>query len=65
MQENQLKIKRWQTGIKQYEFATLLKCSSPYLSMVENHRIDPPLEFKLKAARLLNVTLDELFPNQA
>jgi DNA-binding XRE family transcriptional regulator len=65
MKENQLKIKRWKTGIKQYELASLLQCSSPYLSMVENNRVDPPLEFKLKVARLLKVSLEELFPIQS
>jgi len=37
---NLLKIKRWESGIKQYELAILLGCSSTYLSMVENGRIE-------------------------
>lgn len=60
--DNQLKIKRWKTGLKQYELASLMECSSPYLSLVENNRIDPPIEFKLKVARILNEKIEEVFP---
>ncbi len=60
--QNYLKIKRWEAGLKQYELASLLMCSSPYLSMVENMRLDPPEEFKKKAASILKVPVDEIFP---
>ncbi|MDZ7316651.1 MAG: helix-turn-helix transcriptional regulator [candidate division KSB1 bacterium] len=58
---NQLKIKRWESGIKQYELAILLGCSSTYLSMVENGRIEPTEQFKSKAAEIFNTTVEELF----
>jgi len=62
LKPNLLKIKRWEKGIKQYELAEKLKCSAPYLSMVENSRLDPPMEFKLKVVKILKVTLEEVFP---
>ena len=62
MKPNLLKIRRWEKGIKQYELAEKLKCSAPYLSMVENSRLDPPLEFKLKVIKVLKATLQEVFP---
>lgn len=59
--QNLLKIKRWESGIKQYELAILLGCSSTYLSMVENGRIEPTESFKIKVAEIFNVPVDELF----
>ena len=59
---NLLKIKRWEAKIKQYELANLLKCSAPYLSMVENGRTEPSEEFMRQAAKLLEVEIDQLFP---
>ena len=62
---NVLKIKRWERGIKQYELAILLGCSSTYLSMVENGRIEPTEKFKTKVAELFSVSVDEIFSTQA
>ena len=59
--KNVLKIKRWEAGLKQYELAFLLGCSSTYLSLVENNRIEATAEFKKKAAELFNVPVDEIF----
>jgi len=59
---NLLKIKRWEAKIKQYELANLLKCSAPYLSMVENGRVEPSEAFMQNAAKLLNVKVEKLFP---
>jgi transcriptional regulator with XRE-family HTH domain len=59
---NLLKIKRWQAGMRQYELASRLGCSPPYLSMVENGRIESTEEFKVKAAQIFNVTVEEIFP---
>jgi len=59
--KNMLKIKRWQAGLKQYELAEILKCSPPYLSMVENGRVEATEEFKRKAAEALESTVEELF----
>lgn len=59
--QNLLKIKRWESGIKQYELAILLGCSSTYLSMVENGRIEPTESFKIKVAEIFNVPVNELF----
>ncbi len=58
---NQLKIKRWEAGLKQYELAFLLGCSSTYLSMVENNRIEATVHFKRKVAEIFNVRIDEIF----
>ncbi len=58
---NQLKIKRWEAGLKQYELAFLLGCSSTYLSMVENNRIEATVDFKRKVAEIFNVRIDEIF----
>jgi len=58
---NQLKIKRWEAGLKQYELAFLLGCSSTYLSMVENNRIEATMDFKRKVAEIFNVRIDEIF----
>lgn len=58
---NQLKIKRWEAGLKQYELAFLLGCSSTYLSMVENNRIEATSEFKRKVAEIFNVNISEIF----
>ena len=60
--KNALKIKRWQAGLKQYELAYLMGCSSTYLSLVENNRIEPTNSFKLKASEIFNTHMDELFP---
>jgi len=59
--KNVLKIKRWEAGLKQYELAFLLGCSSTYLSLVENNRIEATAEFKRKTAELFNVPVDEIF----
>ena len=60
--KNMLKIKRWQSGLKQYELAEILDCSPPYLSMVENGRVDAPEEFKRKVADIFDTSVEELFP---
>ena len=60
---NNLKIKRWESGLKQYELAFLLGCSATYLSMVENNRIEATSEFKKKTAEIFGLTLDEIFQN--
>ena len=62
MVRNNLKVKRWELGIKQYEMADMLGCSAPYLSMVENGRVEPPTMFKLRVAKVLNLKPDQLFP---
>jgi DNA-binding XRE family transcriptional regulator len=59
--KNILKIKRWERGIKQYELAILLGCSSTYLSMVENGRIQPSQNFKEKVAEIFNLEIEEIF----
>jgi DNA-binding XRE family transcriptional regulator len=59
---NLLKIRRWEIGLKQYELAEMLNCSAPYLSMVENERLDPPEDFKRKVAMVLKVKVNEVFP---
>lgn len=59
--KNMLKIKRWERGIKQYELAILLGCSSTYLSMVENGRVEPTEKFKTKVAEIFNAPVDHLF----
>jgi transcriptional regulator with XRE-family HTH domain len=48
--------------MKQYELANRLGCSASYLSMVENGRVEPPEEFKTKAAAALQTEVKELFP---
>ncbi|HPG38505.1 MAG TPA: helix-turn-helix transcriptional regulator [bacterium] len=58
---NQLKIKRWEAGLKQYELAFLLGCSSTYLSMVENNRLEATSDFKRKVADIFNVHIEEIF----
>ena len=63
MIKNMLKIRRWQTGLKQYELADILNCSPPYLSMVENGRVEATEEFKRKAADALETTVEALFPS--
>jgi len=59
--KNLLKVKRWEAGLKQYELAFLLGCSSTYLSLVENNRIEATKEFKKKAAEIFNIPVEELF----
>jgi putative transcriptional regulator len=65
LMKNQLKIKRWEAGLRQYELANRLGCSASYLSMVENGRLEPTEEFKLKAAAALQVEIETLFPKKA
>lgn len=60
--KNLLKVRRWEAGMKQYELATRLHCSAPYLSIIENGRIDPPDEFKAMVAQILNLKVEEIFP---
>lgn len=59
--KNLLKVKRWEAGLKQYELAFLLGCSSTYLSLVENNRIEATSEFKRKAAEIFSVPVDDIF----
>ncbi len=59
--KNLLKVKRWEAGLKQYELAFLLGCSSTYLSLVENNRIEATREFKKKAAEIFNVNVEDIF----
>ncbi|NUM72796.1 helix-turn-helix domain-containing protein [candidate division KSB1 bacterium] len=61
--KNLLKLRRWEAGMKQYELATKLNCSAPYLSVVENGRIDPPEEFKLLVAQIFNLSVEDIFPH--
>jgi DNA-binding XRE family transcriptional regulator len=60
--KNLLKLMRWETGMKQYELAIKLRCSAPYLSLVENGRIEPPDEFKALAAQIFKTNVKEIFP---
>jgi len=60
--KNLLKLMRWEVGMKQYELAIKLRCSAPYLSLVENGRIEPPDEFKTLAAQVFNTNVEEVFP---
>ncbi|HOZ36288.1 MAG TPA: helix-turn-helix transcriptional regulator [bacterium] len=60
--KNTLKIKRWKAGLKQYELAFLLGCSTTYLSQVENNQVEPNEEFQRKAAEIFGVRVDEIFP---
>ena len=60
--KNFLKVKRWELGIKQYELAKLLNCSAPYLSLIENGRLEAPPEFQEKAANILKLDKETLFP---
>jgi DNA-binding XRE family transcriptional regulator len=62
--KNLLKMMRWETGMKQYELAIRLHCSAPYLSLVENGRVDPPAAFKEKAAQIFKVDVEEIFPGK-
>ncbi len=62
--KNLLKLKRWEAGMKQYELANRLGCSASLLSMVENGRTEPTVEFKEKAAAILNLDADVLFPKK-
>ena len=62
--KNMLKVKRWELGVKQYELASKLQCSAPYLSMVENGRVVPSEDFKERAAAILKVAVYELFPEE-
>ena len=59
--KNLLKVKRWEAGLKQYELAFLLGCSSTYLSLVENNRIEATAEFKKKAAEIFSVPVEDIF----
>jgi DNA-binding XRE family transcriptional regulator len=58
---NLLKVKRWEAGLKQYELAFLLGCSSTYLSLIENNRIEATNEFKRKASEIFSVKVEEIF----
>jgi len=62
--KNVLRIKRWQASLNQYELAEILKCSPPYLSMVENCRVEATEDFKQKAAAALNSTVEDIFPEK-
>lgn len=62
--KNILKIKRWEHGIKQYELAILLGCSSTYLSMVENSRIEPSETFKKKVAEIFHMNIEQIFQSE-
>jgi DNA-binding XRE family transcriptional regulator len=58
---NNLKIRRWESGLKQYELAFLIGCSTAYLSMVENNRIEATTEFKKKTSEIFGIAISEIF----
>ncbi len=60
--KNLIRIYRWEAGLKQYELAGRVGCSSPYLSQVENFRTEPDDTFKEKVAEVLHTPREILFP---
>ena len=60
--KNLVRIYRWEAGLKQYELAAQVGCSPPYLSLVENFRVEPNDEFKEKVAQVLDTSMEVLFP---
>jgi transcriptional regulator with XRE-family HTH domain len=61
---NLIKIYRWEAGLKQYELAARLGCSPPYLSLVENFRVEPDGQFKERLSEILRVPKEALFPKR-
>ena len=55
---------RRKKGLKQYNLAKLLGCSPSYLSKIEKGIQMPNKEFKTKCAKILQISVRELFPCQ-
>ena len=62
MPKNNVKVKRWKAGIRQYELAQKIKIPPPVLSEIENGIRDPSEEQKVKLAKSLGCSMRELFP---
>lgn len=61
---NNLKSKRKEFGLKQYELASLLGCSPKQLSSIENNKQEANTSFKKEAAKLFNIPVSEMFPSK-
>ncbi len=59
---NSLKLQRVKSGdITQQELADLVHCSRQTINSIEKSRFKPSVELALKLARVLNVSVEELF----
>lgn len=56
-----MKAKRIEKDIKQQEFAKMLGITPQYLRRIEKGEIDVKRSFMIRASRLLDTPVDELF----
>ena len=63
MLRNQVRIKRWEQGLKQYELAARVNVPPPTISLIENGHLDPDDKLKFKISKALDCkSVEEIFP---
>lgn len=63
MLRNQVRIKRWEQGLKQYQLASRVNVPPPVISLIENGHLDPDDKLKFKIAKALDCkSVEEIFP---
>ena len=59
--ENKIRIKRKELGISQEELAIKRRVSRQTINAIENNKYDPTLSLAFSLAKVLGITVDELF----
>lgn len=62
--ENLIKTRRTQMKLSQDNLAKKCKVSRQTINAIENNKYDPTLSLAFSLARVLEVTVDELFKNK-
>jgi len=59
--KNNIKQLRKDKGLRQEDMAVLLNVSRQTIIAIENNKYNPTLELAMRMARLLDMTIEELF----
>lgn len=59
--KNHIKKYRTQKGLLQQELADLCEVSRQTVNAIENNKYDPTLELAFRLARVLDITVEDLF----
>ncbi|NMB62763.1 MAG: helix-turn-helix transcriptional regulator [Chloroflexi bacterium] len=58
---NRIRELRKKLGLRQEDLATSLGVTRQTINAIENNKYNPSLELAMKLAKLLNITIEELF----
>lgn len=59
--KNNIRELRKKLGFRQEDIANILGVTRQTINAIENEKYNPTLELAMKLARLLNITVEELF----